>query len=88
MVTKDAFTIVKSLVKNQCKDKPCNFLSIHPFALNFFSNSSIFFHLHASSKFVVLYVLIKARKTLVQKLEIRFLTHGVMDVLGILYPRY
>jgi hypothetical protein len=28
----------------------------------------------------------KVIKTLIQELEIRFPTHGVMDVLGIMYP--
>jgi hypothetical protein len=47
-----------------------------------------FFHLHVGSKSMVMFVLIGAKKTLVRELEIRFLTHGVMDVLGILYPQY
>jgi hypothetical protein len=49
----------------------------------FFLN--IFFHFHASNKFVVLSILIGVGGALVQKLEIRFLAHGVMDVLGIMY---
>jgi hypothetical protein len=37
---------------------------------------------------VVLFVLIGAGKNLVQKLEIRFPAHGVMDAFGIVYPWY
>jgi hypothetical protein len=33
-------------------------------------------------------VLVRATKTLIQELETRFLTHGVMDVLGIMYPQH
>ncbi len=32
--------------------------------------------------------LIGVGKKLIQELEIRFPTHGVMDVLGIVYPSY
>ncbi len=88
MVTEDVFTVIKSLVKNRCKDKPYNFLSFQPFAFNLFFQFFNFFHLHVGSKSMVMFVLIGAKKTLVRELEIRFLTHGVMDVLGILYPQY
>jgi len=33
-------------------------------------------------------VLASIAKTLIQELETRFLAHGVMDVLGIVYPQY
>jgi hypothetical protein len=36
MVTNDVFVVVKSLVKNQCKGKPCNFLPFSPLPLIFF----------------------------------------------------
>jgi hypothetical protein len=32
--------------------------------------------------------LVRAVETLIQELETRFLTHGVMDVLRIVYPQY
>jgi hypothetical protein len=32
--------------------------------------------------------LARAAKTLIQQLETRFLAHGVMDALGIVYPQY
>jgi hypothetical protein len=87
MVTKDVFVVFKSLVKNQCKGKPCNFLPIKPLPPIFFPNFLIcFVHLHVSNKFMVLLILIGARNFLVQKLEIRFPAHGVMDVLEIVYP--
>jgi hypothetical protein len=35
---------------------------------------------------MVMSILIGARKALIQKLEIDFPTHGVMDALGIVYP--
>jgi hypothetical protein len=35
-----------------------------------------------------MFVLIVVRKAFVQELEIIFLTHGVMDGLGIVYPQY
>jgi hypothetical protein len=37
---------------------------------------------------VVLFVLIGVGEALVQELEIKFLAHGVMDALGIVYPQY
>jgi hypothetical protein len=37
---------------------------------------------------VVLFILIGVGKALVLELEIKFSTHGVMDVLGIVYPQY
>jgi hypothetical protein len=37
---------------------------------------------------MVLHILIGAREALVQKLEINFPTHGVMDVITIVYPQY
>jgi hypothetical protein len=37
---------------------------------------------------MVLFVLMGVKEVFVQKLEIRFLAHGVMDVLGIMYPQY
>jgi hypothetical protein len=37
---------------------------------------------------MVLFVFIGVRESFVQMLEIRFLAHGVMDVLGIVYPQY
>jgi hypothetical protein len=37
---------------------------------------------------MVLHILIGAKETLVQKLEINFPTHGVMDALTIVYPQY
>ncbi len=59
MVTKDVFVIVESLMKNQRKGKPWNFLPFRPLSPSFFPNSLIcFFHLHVGSKFVVQYVLI------------------------------
>jgi hypothetical protein len=33
-------------------------------------------------------VLVGVIKTLIQELETRFLAHGVMDALGIVYPQY
>ncbi len=45
MVTKGVFVVVESLVKNQCKGKPCNFLPfillphIFFFSIDFFSLS-------------------------------------------------
>jgi hypothetical protein len=89
MVTKDVFVVVGTLVKNQCKGKPCNFHPFKPLPLIFFPNFLIcFVHLQVGSKFVVLFVLIGVGKALVQKFEIRFLAPGVMDVFGIVYPRY
>jgi hypothetical protein len=38
--------VVKSSVKNRCKDKPCNFFSFQPFALKFFFH---FFHFFSPS---------------------------------------
>jgi len=35
---------------------------------------------------IVVDVLAKALETLIQELETRFPTHGVMDILGIVYP--
>jgi hypothetical protein len=35
---------------------------------------------------VILSILIEVAEALVQKLEIRFQAHGVMDALGIVYP--
>jgi len=35
---------------------------------------------------IVVDVLAKAPETLIQELETRFPTHGVMDILGIVYP--
>jgi hypothetical protein len=35
---------------------------------------------------MVMSILIGVRKALIQKLEIYFPTHGVMDALGIVYP--
>jgi hypothetical protein len=32
--------------------------------------------------------LVAVAETLIQKLETRFVAHGVMDVLGIVYPQY
>jgi len=81
------FNVVESLVKNQCKVKPCNFLHFNLLPPIFFSNSLIcFLHLHASNKSMVMSILIGVRKALIQKLEIYFPTHGVMDALGIVYP--
>jgi hypothetical protein len=37
---------------------------------------------------MVLFVFIGVRGVFVEKLEIRFLAHGVMDVLRIVYPQY
>jgi hypothetical protein len=89
MVTKDVFVVFESLMKNQCKGKPCNFLPFKPLPPIFFPNFLIcFVHFHVGSKFVVLSVLIRIGEALVQKLEIRFLAPGVMDVLGIVYPRH
>jgi hypothetical protein len=38
MVTKDAFAIVESFAKNQCKGKPYNFIPFNPLPPLFFSN--------------------------------------------------
>jgi hypothetical protein len=43
-------------------------------------------HLHANSKFVVVFFLMGVREVLVWKFEIKFPAHGVMDALGIVYP--
>jgi hypothetical protein len=89
IVIENVFVVVESLVRNQCKGKSCNFLPFNPLPPIFFPIFLIcFFHLHASRKFVVLFVLIGAGKVLIQDLEIRFPTHGVMNVLGILYPQF
>jgi hypothetical protein len=89
MVTKDVFAIVESFVKNQCKGKPCNFIFFNPLAPNFFFQFLIcFFHLHVGNKSMVLCVLIGVGEALVQKLEIKFPAHNVMDVLGIVYYQY
>jgi hypothetical protein len=85
MVTKDVFVVVESLVKNQCKGKPCNFLLFIPLPPIFFFLID-FFHFHVGSKFVVLSVLIGVGEALVQELGIRFIAHGVMDALAIVYP--
>jgi hypothetical protein len=89
MVTKDVFVVVESFVKNQCKGKPYNFILFNLFALIFFFQFLIcFFHLHVGNKSMVLRVLIGVGEALVQKLEIQFLAHNVMDAFGIVYYKY
>jgi hypothetical protein len=63
MVTKDVFVVIESLVKNQCKGRPCNFLPFSPLP-PIFSQIFIFFHLRACNKFVVLSILIGVGKIL------------------------
>jgi hypothetical protein len=43
MVTKDVFVVVESLVKNQCKGKPCNFQPFGPLPPIFFQFFDCFF---------------------------------------------
>jgi hypothetical protein len=89
IVIEDVFVVVESLARDQRKGKSCNFLPFNPLPPMFFPIFFIcFFHLHASRKFMVLFALIGAGKVLVQDLEIRFLAHGVMNVLGIVYPQF
>jgi len=65
MVLEDVFFIVESLVKNQCKGEPYNFLPFNPLP-HFFSNYLIhFFHLRIGSKSVVLSILIGVGEALV-----------------------
>jgi hypothetical protein len=88
MVTYDVFVVIESLVKNQCKGKPCNFLLYNPLPPFFFFNSLIYSsHLHVSSWSMVFSILIGVGEALLQEFEIRFLAHGAMDVLGIVYPQ-
>ncbi len=82
-MTKDVFAIVESLVKNQCKGNALK--HFHFFVLLFVD----FFHFIFSylCKSMVFVCFAGATKKLME-LKIRFPTHGVMNVLGIVYPQY
>ncbi len=97
------FVVVESLVKNQCKGKllKLHLLVYLIFFFKFVEFCFIFMLLQGLletwlqvwlSKVVLLLcnvdVLARAAKTLIQELETRFPAHGLMDVLGIVYPKY
>jgi len=86
MVKKDALVVVESLVKNQCKSKPCNFFPIY-LPSTFLKKIDVFFvtFMQATSPWFV-FVFIEFEEALIQKLETKFLAHGVMDVREIVYP--
>jgi hypothetical protein len=84
-VTKDVFVVVKSLVKNQCKG-----YKTFPFSLSLLS--FLFRYLsYLFPRYVTPWCmcgLIGVVKSFIRKLKIRFPTHGVKDVFGIMYPQY
>jgi hypothetical protein len=100
-VSKSIFVIVESLVKNQCNSKFLK-LYLLACLIVFFQFVKFYFTfmflqglLEAwlqiwLSKVVLLLCNVDALagvvETLIQELETRFPTHGVMDVLGIVYP--
>ncbi len=43
--------------------------------------------LFPKSSLIVVDTLVRASKTLIQELETRFPTHGIMDAFGIIYPQ-
>jgi hypothetical protein len=44
--------------------------------------------LFLKNSLIVVDALARASKTLIQELETRFPTHGIMDAFGIIYPQY
>jgi hypothetical protein len=97
------FVVVESLVKNQCKGKFLKFylLACLIVFFQFVKFCFIFMLLQRLleawlqvwlSKVILLLcnvdVLAGIVKTLIQELKTRFLAHGFMDVLRIVYPQY
>ncbi len=102
-VIESIFDVVESLVKNQCKGKLLKLylLACLIIIFQFVKFYFIFMLLQGLmeeclqiwlSKVVLLLcnvdALVGATETLIQELETRFLAHGVMDALGIVYPQY
>jgi hypothetical protein len=86
MVKKDVLVAVESLVKNQCKSKPCKFFPLY--ISSTFNKKFVVFlvtFMQVTSPWFV-FVFIEFEEALIQRLETKFLAHGVMDVHEIVYP--